>query len=119
MLQLIACSGNVRLAAEKLHVSVPELTEQLLELDEERLQTLLRKSLLLQLLDSVSNARVALISGLGEMTAKELIDTFGMLVNHTNSLLDVRASDAPESTHNSLTVIPREFSLTLGDAGKV
>lgn len=83
--ELIASQGDVRLAAERSKMSVPQLTSHLLDSPQE-LQAAIRSSMSLQLLDLLANVRVALISALGEMSPKEMTNLLAQLMTGFNEL---------------------------------
>ena len=80
LLQLVASQGDVRLTAERTAMTVPQLTARLLA-DPVALQSAVSSSVELQLLDLLSNLRVALIASLGEMSPKEMTALLAQIVS--------------------------------------
>ena len=77
--ELIASNGDVRLAAERLSCSVHELTVKLMSSPD--LMGAIQTSINLQLLDLVSNYKVALVAAMGDMSPKDLARSFRELLD--------------------------------------
>lgn len=82
--ELVASNGDVRLASERLHVPVHDLMSKVLATPE--LREAIMASISLQVLDLVSNFKVALIASLDEMSGRdiarslvEILESFGNL----------------------------------------
>lgn len=82
--ELVASNGDVRLASERLGVSVHDMMKSLLAASD--LRESIMASISLQLLDLISNYKVALIAALDEMNPKDLSNSFIGILQAFNDL---------------------------------
>jgi len=122
VMELIASNGDVRLASERTHLSVHDLMARLISSQE--LPDAIRMSVSLQLLDLISNYKVALIASMDEMSPRDLARAFNDLVGMMGGVGGgvQEGSNTGHQTINILTngapkevTTPKEFTLALNE----
>ena len=95
LLELVASHGDMRLASERLGISVHDLSVELL--DSAELGSIVVASIKLQLLDLISNTRIALIASLDDMAPRDLARSLFEILSSFSAL----DQTAPPSTNFS------------------